>query len=379
MRKWLLLMTLLLLVSLPSCTKEETPRQLFISTYKIGKVDDSSPAWFDPATGEVTYLCTHCPHQCQGDDETCSEEVHGDDCPFAGILRLHHVVEDTVYYFCLSPSEKDVHINLYAYSLTDGERTHLLDTVNTDVYSHFLFEGEYLYQLDTHVPRGQNNTNQKYISTYRDLQRLHLPTGTWEDVSGQSPPWQIEDGIGYYLLSESDDALTGMVSQPLYTSSETPPEETILFQKVTMDATPLLTEDAIYWIGDNKLPEDEDTVVRDLYRYDRQTQEITLLAQDFGSRFSALNAYLVEDDGYLYGICEEHTKEVLTQVCIADGTQKALYTEDDGLTKEDGWTIENSTLDMVEDYVIVDVYNKATPGKLVYDTTTGESVLYVLS
>lgn len=374
-------MTLLLLVSLPSCTKEEPPQQLFLSTYKIGKVDYSSPAWFDPATGEVTYLCAHCPHQCQGDDETCSEEVHGDDCPFANIARtLYCVIEDTFYYFCTYFHDVEKHEILYAYSLMDGNRTELLHTMfNTSVSSLYIIKGEYLYQLDTHVPRGQNNTNQKYISTYRDLQRLHLPTGTWEDVSGQTPPWQIEDGIGYYLLSESDDALTGVYSQPLYTSGETPPEETILFHEVTMDATPLLTKDAIYWIGDNQLPEDEDTVARDLYRYDRQTQEITLLAQDFGSRFSALNAYLVEDDGFLYGICEEDTKEVLTQVCIADGTQKALYTEDDGLTKEDGWTIENSTLDVVGDYVIVDVYNKATPGKLVYDTTTDESVLYVLS
>lgn len=377
MRKRLpfILLLMLLLVSLPSCTKEvsATPQQLFLSTYKIGKVDYFSPAWFDPATGEVTYLCDHCPHQCQGDDETCSEEVHGDDCPFTNILRSHHhIVGDTLYYFCHSLCGDEVHEDLYAYSLTNGERTHLLNTINTDAYSHFLFKGEYLYQLDKNVPRGQNNTDKKYVSTYRDLQRLHLPTGEWEDVSGQTPPWQIEDGIGYYLLSESEDALTGMVSQPLYTSGETPPEETLLFHEVTMDATPLLTEDAIYWIGDNKLPEDEDTVARDLYRYDRQTQEITLLAEDFGSRFSALNAYLQEDDGYLYNICEEGTKEVLTQVCIADGTQKALYTE------EEGWKIENSTLDVVGDYVIVDLYHNSTFGKFVYNTITKDRFVYVL-
>lgn len=263
-------------------------------------------------------------------------------------------------------------MELYAYSLTDGNRTQLFDTVlNADVSSTYLFQGEYLYQLDTHVLRGQNNTDKKYVSTYRDLQRLHLPSGTWEDVSRQSPPWQIEDGVGYYLLSESDDGtLTGVYSQPLYTANDIPPEETLLFHEVTMDATPLLTEDAIYWIGSNKLP--EDTEIRNLYRYDRQTQETTLLAENFGSRFSSLNAYLKEDDGFLYGICEEGTTEVLTQVCIADGTKKALYTE------ENGWSIENSTLDVVGDYVIVDLYHHATLGKFVYNTITQDRFVYVL-
>lgn len=361
MRKRLpfMLLLMLLLVSLPGCAKEEAetqPRQFFVSTYKIGKKDVYSPAWFDPTTGEVTYLCAHCPHQCQGDNGHCSEEVHGDACPFEGFSATHfQILEDTLYYFV---SNED-HGDLYAYSLTNGERTHLWDTSPSTLWrSSHLFKGEYLYHFDSTLDSSMR---------YENMQRLHLPTDEWQDVCKQVLPWQIEDDIGFYLLSDSDEHhANGVYSQPLYTADEIPPTKTLLLHEITLGSSTLLCEDALYWIGDNKLPQDGNTVIQDLYRYDRHTQEIKLLVQNFG------HSYLRAYGDYLYGTRNDGTRSVLMQVHATDGSQKVVF------TPEDGWTPKPGTIDIVGDYVILNAINGEISGKIVYDIANEKGTLYTL-
>lgn len=360
MQKRFSLVTILLLAFVglfSGCAKEEAeevPRQLFVSTYKIGKKEVSSPAWFDPATGEVTYLCSHCPHECLGDNGHCSEEVHRDACPFAGFFSARYqVIGDTLYYFA---SNED-YGNLHAYSLTSGETTHLLDTApNTLWRSSTLFRGEYLYQFDASRERN---------FLYENMQRLHLPTGEWEDLDGQPLPFAIEDGVGFYTLADSDEHyITGIYSQPLYKTGETPPPKTLLLHEVDIGIFLKLTEDAIYWFGNDQLPQDANDVHSDLYRYDRQTQEITLLVQNYGS------SQLVDYGESLYGIRKDGTRTVLMQIHATDGTQKVLY------TAEEGWTLHPASVDLVENYVIVDANSENGKAKVVYDIVSGESMFY---
>ncbi len=359
MRKIIVLASVLLLL-FAGCAKEEAapPRQLFVSTYTSGKNEVTSPAWFDPATGEVTYLCPDCPHSCVGNDGHCDEDVHGDECPFAKFSARYTLLGDTLYYFTTNEDYGD----LYAHSLTTGETTRLLDTSPNKLWrSSFLFQGEYLFHFNNASRNG---------SSYGELRRLHLPGGTWEDIPGQSIPMYIEHDVGFYTIPDSNGhSAAGLYSQPLYTANEAIPAKTLLLHEVELYFTQLVTEDAIYWFGDDALPVESiegNVVPGDLYRFDRHTQENTLLVQNFG------HSNLVACGGYLYGIRRDGTRSVLMQVHATDGTQKVLY------TAEADWHLIMATLEVVGDFVIVDATDGDMVCKIVYDTQTGTFERYAL-
>lgn len=357
MKKGILtLLSLLLLFA--GCAKEEEapPRQLFVSTYTIGKSEVASPAWFDPATGEVTYLCPDCPHSCTGNDGHCDEDVHGDKCPFAKFSARYTLSDDTLYYFTTNEDYGD----LYAYSLTTGETTRLMDTSPNKLWrSSFLFQGEYLYHFDNASRDG---------SSYGEMRRLHLPGGTWEDIPGQSIPFHIENGVGFYTIPDSNEhSVAGLYSQPLYTADAAIPAKTLLLHEIELYFTPLITEDAIYWFGNDALPANDrlstegNAMPGDLFRFDRQTQENRLLVQKFG------HSYLVPCGGYIYGIRRDGTRSVLMQVHPTDGSQKVIY------TAEEDWHLVTATLDTVGDYVIVDATDGKKQAKVVYDAVAKET------
>ena len=354
MRKIIVLVSALLLLFTGCAKEEETPpRQLFVSTYTIGKNEIAAPTWFDPATGEVTYLCSDCPHACTGNDGHCNEDVHGDACPFAKFSSRYTLLDDTLYYFTTNEDYGD----LCAYSLTTGETTRLMDTAPNKLWrSSFLFQGEYLYHFDNASRDG---------SRYGELRRLHLPDGTWEDIPGQSIPFHIENGVGFYTIPDSNEhSVSGIYSQPLYTTGEAIPTKTLLLHEVELYFTLLVTEDAIYWFGDEDLPiegVEGNAVPGDLHRYDRHTRENTLLVQNFG------HSHLVPCGGYIYGIRSDGTRSVLMQVHATDGSQKVIY------TAEEDWHLIMATLDMVDTYVIVDATSGAEHAKVVYDTATKET------
>ena len=342
---------------LVGCEKEEEPvRQLFFPEYTVGKTEVTVPAWFYPETGEIEYLCPDCPHKCFNAGTNCEEEVHGDACPFYKFSGRCSLAEDTLYYF----NSRDEFGELYAFHLESRTWEKLMDTDPNPLWrSSCVFKGEYLYQYD----RESCEEGDLY---YGQFIRIHLPTMEITDLSGQRLPWKVEDGVAYYAMTDSDPyiASSGIYSQPLYSAEEIPPAKDLILHEVELGVYPLLEEDAVYWIGDKKLREDPNAAVHDLYRFDRKTQEIRLLAENFGSSMPVLFGE------YLYAVRHDETRNVLMQVHSTTGDQKILY------VPEDGWKLKMTTLDVVEKYLVVDVISDNASGKVVYDTETGESTLY---
>jgi len=337
------------------CEKEEEPvRQLFFPEYTVGKTEVTAPAWFYPETGDVEYLCPDCPHRCLGNVDDCPEDVHGDACPFFAFTNTNgcRQVGEKLYYFTC----EDVYGELFAYDLKTQTREKLLDTAPETVWrSTCQLRGEYLYQWDSVTG---NNRNYK-----ENIRRMHLPTGEVTDMNGHPIPWKVQDGTGYYLLTDSSPYfVSGIYSQPLYDLGENPPEKTLLLHEVDLGSYPLLEEDAVYWIGDNKLRDNPDVVVHDLYRLDRKTQEIRLLVENFGSSMPVVYGE------YLYAVRHDETRNVLMQVHTTDGDQKILY------VPEEGYRLKMTTLEIVGKYLIVDLQhdNGETQEKIWFDLETGE-------
>ena len=103
--------------------------------------------------------------------------------------------------------------------------------------------------------------------------------------------------------------------------------------------------------------------MHDLYRFDRKTQEIRLLVENFG------NSMPVVYGEYLYAVRHDETRNVLMQVHTTDGDQKILY------VPEEGYKLKMTTLEIVGKYLIVDLQHDAgeTQEKLWFDLETGES------
>lgn len=337
------------------CEKEEEPvRQLFFPEYTVGKTDVTAPAWFYPETGDVEYLCPGCPHRCLGNVDDCPEDVHGDTCPFYKFSGRYSLTDTALYYF----TSMDAYGDLYVYDLETHSRERLRDTDTNPLWrSSYIFYGEYLYQYDRDSLGDDGLWYGQMTSTF-------LPTGETTDLSGQRMPWIVENGTAYYLLTDSSPYIvSGIYSQPLYNAGETPPEKTLLLHEVDLGSYPLLEEDAVYWIGDNKLRDNPDVVVHDLYRFDRKTQEIRLLVENFGSSMPVVYGE------YLYAVRHDETRNVLMQVHTTDGDQKILY------VPEEGYRLKMTTLEIVGKYLIADLQhdNGETQEKIWFDLETGES------
>lgn len=341
---------------LAGCAKEEEPvRQLFFPEYTVRKEKVTVPAWFYPETGEIEYLCPDCVHKCFNTGINCEEDVHGDACPFYKFSGRYSLAEEVLYYFTSADDFGD----LYSYNTETRESVRLMDTKPNHLWrSSYIFYGEYLYEYD----RDSLTEDGLY---YGHMNRIHLPEWESTDIAGQRLPWKVENGTAYYLLTDSDaHIVSGIYSQPLYSAEDTPPAKNLILHEVELGSYPLLEEDAVYWIGDSKLRVDPDTVVHDLYRFDRKTQEIQLLAENFG------NSMPVVHGDYLYAVRHDETRNVLMQVHSTDGDQKILY------VPEDGWKLKMTTLEAVGKYLVVDAVSDSANGKVVYDTETGESTLY---
>ena len=350
MRRWLIL-TAALVLCLAGCGKAEEPvRQLFFPEVAVLKTNVTVPAWFYPATGEMEYLCPHCPHACIDGESACQEEVHGKDCLFYKFSSEKgcSLVGDKLYYFLAE--------DLYVYDTTTGERERLMDR-NTSGLDSYIFKGEYLYRYDDSYKHENGQT-------YDRMERIYLPDLRVEDIRGQQIPWQIADGNGYYVMADSSPYIvSGLYRQPLYVSGEAVPKKELLLHEVDLESNLLLTKDAVYWTGDNRLRTDPDTVMQNLYRYDLEKQTTVLVAEDFGI------GKFVSDGEYLYAVRKREAKYAL--ICTDDyGNITVLG------TAAERQRLLVSSVEIVGTYVIADIADTADgvtlTGKMVYDIRTGD-------
>lgn len=359
MRRLLALMAAAL-VMLTGCGETEEPvRQLFIAEVTVLGQTVETPAWFYPASGEMEYLCPDCPHQCMNSEYACREEVHGEECLFYKFNpRMgYSLVEDKLYYFLAE--------DLYVYDTAAGKREQLKDTATPGwVDESYIFKGEYLYHYD-------RDTERENGKGYARIERIHLPDMRAEDISGQGLVWKIKDGTGYYVIADSSPYIvSGLYRQPLYTAEEEPPAKELLLHEVELGTYTVLTEDAIYWVGNDRLEEDPDLVTHNLYRYDLKKQSIILVAKDFGG------GRMVSDGEYLYAVRRQAEGDAL------------IRTDDYGNitvlgTAEEGQRLPAASVDIADRYVIADVVSdkadgRMKSGKMVYDTESGEMQMYWL-
>ena len=342
------------------CGREEEPvRQLFFPEYTVLGETVTAPAWFYPEDGTVEFLCPGCEHQYMDSEYAFEEDAHGEECLFYKFSGSEYssLVGDRLYYFLAE--------DLYVYDTVSGERERLKDMAASGYgeYSYIL-KGEYLYRYDRDSA-WENGLG------YDKIERIHLPDMRVEDISGQRIPWKIADGVGYYSMADSSPyRISGLYSQPLYTSGETPPAKKLLLHEIDLGVFPLLTEDAVYWTGDNMLREVPDTVVSNLYRYDLEKQSTILVAEDFGrSRIVAVGEELYAvrpaEDGYAL-------------VCVS---RYGIVTVP-GRT-EAGQRLVSGSVDTAGQYVIADIVSdgeaeSTKTGKMVYDTEAGEVKVYWL-
>ncbi|MBR5446195.1 MAG: hypothetical protein IKV57_08730 [Clostridia bacterium] len=354
MRKLVVLAAALVLLFVGCGESEEPVRQLFISEVTVLGKTVETPAWFYPASGKMEYFCPDCPHQCMNSEYACREKVHGDECLFYKFNgRSYSLVGDKLYYFLAE--------DLYVYDTGTGESVRLIDKGNGWEY---IFKGEYLYRFD-------ENSAWENGKGYDRIERIHLPDMRAEDISGQGLVWKIVDGVGYYLIADSSPYIvSGLYSQPLYEAGETPPAKELMLHGVELGIALEITDEAVYWVGSDRLREDPDAVVHNLYRYDFAKQSIILVAEDFYS------SRIVSDGGYLYAVRQQETGDTL------------IRTDDYGNITVLGETAENQrllpgTLEVVGGYVIADVVwdkedGTMKTGKMVYDTESGRVQTHIL-
>ena len=359
MRRVMILAAALMLLTGCGKPAEEPVRQLFFPAYTVLKTDVTVPAWFYPDTGDVEFLCAGCVHQCMYSEYTCSEEMHGEECLFYKFNpgMGYSLVEGKLYYFLAE--------DLYVYDTATGEREQLKDTATSGWGDEsYIFNGEYLYHYD----RDSERENGK---GYTRIERIHLPDMGTEDINGQGLVWKIKEGVGYYVMADSSPyIISGLYSQPLYTAEEEPPAKELLLHEVELGIYTLLTEDAVYWIGNDRLEADPDVVTHNLYRYDLKKQSIILVAEDFGV------GRIVSDGEYLYAVRQQEDGYALirtddygniTVLGMADDDQRLLP----------------ASADIVGQYVIADVVSDKADGmiksgKMVYDMESGEIQTYWL-
>ena len=358
MRKLWIAVILLVLV-LAGCGKGEEPvRQLFFPEYTVLGQNVTVPAWFYPDTGEMEFLCPDCVHQCIDSAYACREEIHGDECLFYKFNgRSYSLVGDKLFYFL----ERE----LYVYDTLTGERQCLKDMAipGWDNES-YIFKGEYLYHYDL-------NSLRKNSREYDKIERIHLPDGKVTDISEQCIPARIVGDTAYYATADSSPYIvSGLYSQPLYEAGENPPAKELLLHGVELGIALEITDEAVYWVGSDRLREDPDAVVHNLYRYDFAKQSIILVAEDFYS------SRIVSDGGYLYAVRQQETGDTL------------MRTDDYGNITVLGEAEEKQrllpgTVEIVGTYVIADIVwdtesGGMKTGKMVYDTEAGEVQVYWL-
>ncbi len=343
---WGLLVCFMVLTGILSgCGREEMPRQLCQLYVEYGAEQWWVPAWFDPAVGQIEAIC--------------GEETHGENCPFRGASsRPVHVVGDTIYY----TAETENGAELIAY--TPGSAT----TYNPGVAkvevvaeipeatwrSKYKFIGDYLYLWGRETD-----------GSYTDMKQIHLPERQIVPVSNNEGPWQIEGNTGFYLLGSYDEhTVSGVYSQPLPEGKTVYRPKELLFHSVSLREI-CLASDAIFWQGyDGYWYDTEQALPENLYRYDRLTGETTLLVEKFGGGVPV--AY----GEYVYAVRHDGTRDILMQVHGTTGTQKILY------TTEEGTGLNRYAPDVVGQYVVVDYTCSQYEGKLVYDTVTRSCEIY---
>ncbi len=340
---WILLVLALVLVG---CGQEESPRQLCQIMTELSGEKWWIPTWFDPATGEL--------------EPVCGEETHGEDCPFRGASSMRaHVVGDTVYY----TEEFEGGANVVAYTPGKGTaynpgvaKKETVATINSPTWrSAYNFKGEYLYIWDRAEDGSKENVRQ-----------IHLTNKQIVVMPDMDIPWQTERDIGFFTLEDPDSRCgTGIYTQHLPDGkTEYRPKE-LLFHSVSFHEL-CLAPDAIYWQGcsDYDWYDQTEGFPKDLYRYDRATGETTLLIENFGG---GIPVALGE---YIYAVRHDGTRDVLMQVHGTTGTQKILY------TTEEGTVLNRYAPAVVGPYIVVDYTTAEQEDKLVYDTVTGTCKIY---
>ncbi len=333
---------------LVGCGKEETLRQLCQVSTTLDGETWWVPTWFDPATGEL--------------EPVCGEETHKEDCPFRGTSsRPSHVVGNTIYFAVENTEGAD----LTAY--TPGKGTAYNPGVakmetfwqihGTTWRGKYLFKGDYLYIWD-----------REEDGSYKDMKQIYLPDMRIDGMPENIAPWDIEGNTGFYLLGSYDEHyISGVYSQPLPDGKTTYRPKELLFHSKSFHEI-CLAPDAIYWQGYDGFWYDQNQVVPEhLYRYDRLTGDNTLLVENFGGGVP------VAFGEYVYAVRHDGTRDVLMQVHGTTGTQKILY------TTEEGASLNRYAPAVVGQYVVVDYVTERLEGKLVYDTVGGTYEIYEIS